>query len=185
VKPTTLTTARLVLDQPTLDDVDVITAYCQDPVFEEYMVTPWPYVRKNAEVFVGTLVPQWWAQDSEYTWALRLRGELLGIIGYRTGGHDIGFWLGAPHRGNGYMPEAVGAVLDWVFSFSDADVIWECKPGNFASVAVARKSGFSYAGAETSLFADRDGGHLLAWRGTLARSDARGEKPGWPTAGSV
>ena len=182
MKSVILTTTRLVLDQPTFDDVDVITEYCQDPLFERFMVTPWPYEREHAVGFVDSLVPLWWENDSEYSWSVRRDGELLGMVGYRTEAHDIGFWVGAPHRGNGYMPEAVGAVLDWVFSFNDDDVIWECKIGNHASMAVARKAGFTFAGSEPSIFTDRDGSHPIAWRATIARGDSRAEKDGWPTA---
>src|SRR5476649_2495055 len=136
MKPVALRTARLVLDQPTLADADLVTEYCRDPVFKDFMVTPWPYHRGDAEVFLGTLVPQWWESESEYTWALRLDGILIGVIGYRTGGKDIGFWLGAPHRGKGYMAEAVAVVLDWIFEHTDDDVLWECVIGNASSVAV-------------------------------------------------
>jgi RimJ/RimL family protein N-acetyltransferase len=181
VKPVELRTARLVLDEPTIADVDIVTEFCRDPVFEKYMVTPWPYQRSDAEEFLGELVHRWWEQDSEYTWALRADGELIGVIGYRTGGRDIGFWLGAPHRGQGYMPEAVAAVLDWLFERTDDEVLWECVIGNAASVAVARKSGFTFRGEGTAVFVDREGDHPLAWKGTIAKSDSRDPKPGWPT----
>jgi RimJ/RimL family protein N-acetyltransferase len=181
VKPVTLRTKRLVLDQPTMADVDLIVEYCRDPVFEKYMLTPWPYERHHAEEFVGTRVPEWWAEDSEFTWAIRHDGVLVGVVGIRAAARDIGFWLGAPHRGNGYMPEAVGAVLDWVFEQGDADVKWECVPGNLASASVARKSGFRYLGEATSLYAHRERGQVMAWHGAISRSDSRDEKPGWPT----
>jgi RimJ/RimL family protein N-acetyltransferase len=180
MKPVTLRTERLVLDQPTADDIGLVTEYCQDPLFERYVLTPWPYERKHAEEFVGTFVPDGWASDNEFTWAIRHDGELIGMIGMRAARRDIGFWMGRPHRGNGYMPEAVGAVLDWVFAQGDGDVTWECVPGNEASAAVARKSGFRYLGEATSLYAHRERGHLIAWHGEISASDARDEKPGWP-----
>jgi RimJ/RimL family protein N-acetyltransferase len=180
MKPVALRTARLVLDQPTLADADLVTEYCRDPVFKDFMVTPWPYHRGDAEVFLGTLVPQWWEAESEYTWALRLDGILIGVIGYRTGGKDIGFWLGAPHRGKGYMAEAVAVVLDWIFEHTDDDVLWECVIGNASSVAVARKTGFRFRGAGTAVFTNREGDHPPAWQATIAKTDSREPKPGWP-----
>jgi RimJ/RimL family protein N-acetyltransferase len=182
MEPVTLTTARLVLDQPTLADVDVVTQYCQDPLFERYMVTPWPYRRSDAETFIGTLVPGWWESGSEFTWALRLDGELIGCVGYRTVGKDIGYWLGEPHRGNGYVPEAVGAVLDWIFDGGGDTVLWECKPGNMSSLAVARKTGFTFTGEGPALFTDRDGGHPIAWRARIDAGDPRVPTGGWPAA---
>jgi RimJ/RimL family protein N-acetyltransferase len=183
MKPVTLRSARLVLDQPTLADVDLVTEYCQDPIFEKFMLTPWPYGRSDAEKFVGTVIPLMWEDDTEYSWALRLGSEFLGLIGYRTKAHDIGYWLGAPHRGHGYMPEAVAAVADWVFDRTTEAIFWECIPGNASSAAVARKCGFSYLGESVSLYPDRSGEEAVAWRGTLAPDDSREPKPGWPEFG--
>jgi RimJ/RimL family protein N-acetyltransferase len=180
MKPVTLTSARLLLDQPTLADVDLVAESCQDPIFERFMLTPWPYERSDAETFVGTVVPQGWADDVEYTWALRHSGLFLGLIGYRTRDSDIGYWLGVPHRGHGFMPEALAAVTDWVFERSDRSIRWECVPGNFASVSVARSGGFTWLGEGASLYPDRGGQPAVAWRGILSPSDSRDPKPGWP-----
>lgn len=182
MKPVPLHSARLVLDQPMLADVDRVAEYCQDPLFRQFMVTPWPYRRADAEEFIGVLVPQWWETESEFTWALRLNGVLIGVIGYRTGGRDIGFWLGAPYRGNGYMPEAVAVILDWIFEQRDDDVVWECVIGNASSMAVARKTGFRFCGEGTAIFATRDGEHPIALQATIAKTDSREPKSGWPTA---
>jgi RimJ/RimL family protein N-acetyltransferase len=103
------------------------------------------------------------------------------MVGFRTAARDIGYWVGLPHRGQGYMPEAVAAVLDWVFQLDDGDVLWECVPGNAASAAVARKAGFRYTGEGPSLYSNRDRGHFEAWQGVLSKSDSREPKPGWPT----
>ena len=179
--PVALRTDRLVLDQPALSDVDLITEYCNDAAFAGIsMTTPWPYERRNAVDFVSRLVPGWWAAGSELTWTLRLDGVLVGVIGYRTKGRDIGFWMGAPFRGRGLMPEAVGAVVDWVFAGDTDEVVWETTVGNVASAAVARKSGFRFTGTTPSAFTARDGSHPPAWQGVLSASDDREPKPGWP-----
>ena len=180
MKPVTLRTARLVLDKLTPDDIEIVTEYCQDPLFEKLLTTPFPYRREHAEDFIIERVPIWWATDAEYTWAIRHDGELVGVIGYRTRSKDVGYWLGGPHRGNGYMPEALGAVLDWVFSITDVDVQWECVPGNAASAAVARKTGFTYRGMAPSIVVDRDGGHAPTHHASIAKTDSREPKPGWP-----
>ena len=182
MKPVRLSTTRLVLDQPTLADVDLITEYCNDEAFAgESMSTPWPYERRHAVDFVTSRVPKWWETDGEYTWALRLNGTIVGVVGYRTRAHDIGFWMGAAYRGNGYMPEAVSAVLDWLFGNGVEEVVWETVIGNSASMSVARSSGFSYTGIDEGLFTARDGGHPLTWQAVLKSSDSRDPKPGWPT----
>lgn len=180
MKPVRLATARLVLDQPTMDDVDLVTRYCQDPIFERFMLTPWPYQREDAEKFVGTVVPMLWDDDVEFTWALRSEGLFLGLVGFRTRANDIGYWLGGPHRGLGFMPEAVSAVADFAFERSDRALFWECIPGNLASASVARKAGFTFLGEGASLYPDRAGAEAAAWRGRLSSGDARDPKPGWP-----
>jgi RimJ/RimL family protein N-acetyltransferase len=180
VKPVTLQTARLVLDQPTASDVDLTTEYCQDPLFKQFMVTPWPYTRDDALGFFVDYVPRAWKHDREFSWAIRREGQFLGMIGFRQAGNDIGYWIGSPHRGHGYMTEAVSAVLDWLFAQGFDDIQWECFVGNAASVGVARKSGFTFTGRGDSIIGARDGSHPLALHGVLTAKDSREPKPGWP-----
>jgi RimJ/RimL family protein N-acetyltransferase len=182
MRPVILQTVRLVLDQPTLADVDLVTEYCQDPIFEKFMLTPWPYQRSDAEKFIGTVIPMLWDDDLEYTWALRHDGEFLGLVGFRTRANDVGYWLGAPHRGHGFMPEALGAVADFAFERSPRALHWECIPGNLASAGVARTSGFTFLGEGASLYPDRRGAKAVAWRGSLSPTDSREPKPGWPVS---
>ncbi len=161
------------------------------------MVTPWPYERPHAETFLLDYVPGGWARDDEWTWAIRTEAgsPLLGVIGCRLPAPGpgpgpgsrpapagmIGYWLGAPHRGHGYMPEAVGAVVDAVLARRDLSAIgWECTVGNVASLAVARKAGFTFTGRAPGDILDRDGSTIDAWRGVLRRGDDRAPKDGWP-----
>jgi RimJ/RimL family protein N-acetyltransferase len=178
--PVTLTTERLHLDQPTDADVTLIAQYCSDPLFETTMNTPWPYERKHAVQFVESFVPIGWEDDREYTWAIRSGGDFVGMIGYREASGDVGYWLGEPHRGLGYMTEASTSVVDWLFSRGKASISWECVPGNLASANVARKLGFSYTGVGPSSLTAREGSPDTAWHATLAATDDRSPKPGWP-----
>ena len=157
MKPVTLRTRRLVLNQPTVSDRDLIIEYCQDPVFERYMTLPC---------------------------ALRERidGPLLGAVGWRATGNDIGYWLGAPHRGNGYMTEAVIAVVTYLFEIVGLTALqWECVVGNASSASVARAAGFRYTGESPTLLTFRDDSQPLAWHAVLTADD-RERKPGWPTS---
>jgi RimJ/RimL family protein N-acetyltransferase len=196
MKPVSLATPRLVLDLPTIDDVDLATQYCQDPVFERFLTTPWPYTRDDALGFFLDVVPGAWRRDTEYTWAIRVAhatgtgatdigqtgtGQFGGLIGYRPVSHSLGFWLGAPHRGHGYMTEATHAVLDWVFANGHDGVLWECVVGNQPSVSVARKVGFTYTGEAPAEVASRDGSHPASWHAIIRSTDSRTPKAGWPT----
>jgi RimJ/RimL family protein N-acetyltransferase len=184
MKPVVLETPRLWLDCPTPADRALVVEYCQDPLFENYLTLPWPYRGRHADYYLGVLVPNGWAVDSEYIWALRHAegGPLLGVIGLRTVSYDIGFWIGAPYRGNGYMTEAARAVTGWAFSTGVESLDWECVAGNTASASVARKVGFRYTGERPSTLKYRDGTHPTSWHGTLRADDNGSEQPGWPGA---
>ncbi|GAB3397579.1 GNAT family N-acetyltransferase [Schumannella luteola] len=187
MQPVVLTTERLVLEVPTLDDVDRIVEYCRDPLFERWLTTPWPYEWHHATGWVKGLVPGW-HEDRELTWALRTEsgGELLGVVGVTLGTPDrpagmIGFWLGGPHRGFGYMPEAARAAIDWVFAQGLLDeILWEAVVPNRASLIVARKLGFTYTGTRQADIVGRDGDRPSSWHAVLGRDDDRGVKAGWP-----
>lgn len=135
-----LETARLTLDQPTAADVDDIARFCAEPVFDRFMVTPWPYERQHAVGFIEEYVPNGWAQNTEWTWAIREHGaaDLLGVISVRLDGGMVGYWLGALYRGRGILPEALETVVDAVFARTELDrVRWECTRGNVASLGRA------------------------------------------------
>lgn len=180
MEPVALSTPRLRLDQPTPADVPRIAEYCRDPLFERYLTTPWPYEIVHAEGFVGEMVPAGWADDSEYTWAIRADGEFVGVIGLRERLGDVGYWMGAPHRGHGYMAEALSAVCDFAFTLGRDLVRWECTIGNAGSAATARAAGFNYTGVTPANVPHRDGTRPPAWHGILLRGDSRDRKPGWP-----
>jgi RimJ/RimL family protein N-acetyltransferase len=135
-------------------------------------------------------VSRWWEVHSEYTLGIRLdehhgdpsggSGALIGMIGWRARG-DIGFWMGAEHRGRGYMVEALATMVEWVFVEHDPErIAWETLPGNLASARVARAAGFRYTGIAPVLVPARDGSHPDSWHAELRRDDDRDPKPGWP-----
>lgn len=183
MEPFALRTARLVLDQPTDDDVDDITRYCCDPVFEHFLTIPWPYTREDAVSFVDQYVTTGWADDREWTWAIRENAgaPLIGVIGVRVESGMVGFWLGGEHRGSGILPEALSAVVDAVFARTSlAAVRWECVVGNAASMRVAQKSGFTFTGSGPGEVRSRTGEQSASWTGVLRRDDDRSPKDGWP-----
>jgi len=192
-----LRSERLVLSTPTLDDVDRVFEYCLDPLFVEYLTTPTPYRRQDAEHFLGDIVPSGWKLGREFIWALREPGAqhdddggpLLGVVGLHRrraadpGSLDVGYWLGAPHRGRGYMAEAVRTVTEWVLGNAIADAVhWECAIGNIASARTARASGFRFTGVGPSQIAARDGSHPDHWHGRRLASDVEGTPAylAWP-----
>jgi RimJ/RimL family protein N-acetyltransferase len=197
MKPVVLETARLRLDSPVAADEARIFEYCQDPLFERYLTVPWPYTPAHARYFIERFVPGCWANDREYTWAIRLRGEdggdgsvggnddLIGVIGLGTQPNSIGFWLGSPHRGHRYVPEAVAAVAEWAFSRGVESIVWECVVGNIASASVARQLGFRFTGERDSAAPYRDGSSIMSWHAELTPANLGVPQQGWPAATST
>lgn len=171
MQPAVITTERLVLSAPRAADIDAITAACQDPLFERYLTTPWPYERQHAEWFVESHVPEGWRSEAELTWTRRReeKGIAIGMLGTRTypdGVVDLGYWLVGDARGGGLMAEAVRAVVAWLHRERGVDeILWEAVPGNRASAAVARRSGFAFAGSHPSRVVPRDGHVESCWHG--------------------
>lgn len=188
MKPFALESPALRLDLPVPGDAERMLEYCQDPLFERFMVTPWPYRREHATGFLGAHVPDGWASDREYTWALReaAGAPLMGVLAVRRdddpGSANLGYWIGAQHRGHGHMTEAVRLVVDWALGPGELRTLaWECFVGNVASAIVARRNGFRFTGTGPARITARDGGHPPAWHAERTAFPGPAEAPlPWP-----
>jgi [ribosomal protein S5]-alanine N-acetyltransferase len=59
----------------------------------------------------------------------------------------LGYWMGAPHSGRGFMTEGVRAVIPFVFeNLTLHRLEAACLPSNKASMGVLEKNGFVYEG---------------------------------------
>lgn len=192
--PIDLRTARLVLSTPTGDDVDDITAACQDESVQRWTTVPSPYSREDAETFVRDFVTAGWETGKTRTWAIRLASELdadgrsatfvgmIGLEGIDDGAAEIGYWLAPDARGKGIMSEAVETVVDHAF---DADgvglrrVQWRAYSGNRPSARVARGAGFRFEGTRR-LGAVGRSGREDEWTAAILSTDDRSPADGWP-----
>lgn len=87
----------------------------------------------------------------------------------------LGYWTGAPHAREGYMREAIGAVVHHAFTRLDLSRIEAaCLPENQASRGLLEASGFKYEGVAQSYLqiAGRWRTHVLY---AALRSDRRGK----------
>ncbi|SOC02109.1 GNAT family N-acetyltransferase [Rhodobacter maris] len=87
----------------------------------------------------------------------RQSGAVLGAItldNIRRGpaqAGTLGYWVGARYARQGYMREAIAAVVDYAFGPMDLSRIdAACLPENAASRGVLEKSGFKYEGVAQS-----------------------------------
>lgn len=86
----------------------------------------------------------------------------------------LGYWIGAPYARNGYMREAIEAVVHHAFYKMDLSrVEAACLPENVASRGVLEKAGFKYEGVAQSYLQinNRWRNHVLY---AALRSDRRG-----------
>lgn len=188
MEPVILTTERLVLRAPAEADAEAVELACQDPEIPRWTTVPSPYTRKDAEDFIA-LVGRSWADGSETVWGIRHDDVLVGMIGL----HDItahpagadaelGFWIAAPARGNGYIVEAARAVVDWGFTeLGLARIRWQAVAGNVPSARAARALGFRYEGLQRQALTSprgRDDG----WLAGLLPTDDRAPVA-WPVLG--
>ena len=105
---------------------------------------------------------------------------LLGVIGLRSYG-ELGFWMGAPHRGKGYLGEALEVVLDHGFRAGHERLTWSCIEGNVASARAARRAGFHFTGTGPATVAHRDGSRPDSWHAELFAGEPREPQAGWPS----
>lgn len=174
-----LETERLVLAAPTDADIDAITAACQDPDIPRWTTVPSPYTRESAREFVE-ITAQRWDDGSHATWSMYHEGDVVGSIGlHHIVDHDsgaqaeLGYWVAASARGQGYVVEAAKAVIDWAFDTRGlVRLDWRATVGNVPSARAARALGFRYEGMQRQSLAGprgRDDG----WVAGLLVSDDR------------
>jgi ribosomal-protein-alanine N-acetyltransferase len=145
--PTELRTPRLFLRKPRRQDAPAMfAAYAQDPQVTKFLLwKPHPDVSESYRV-VDRFIWQW-KSKAEFSWFIFHNDtqQLIGSIGARpkTGGFELGYVLAQPHWGKGYMPEAIGAVVQW--AFTDPSVFRisaACDVENRASARALEKAGF-------------------------------------------
>jgi ribosomal-protein-alanine N-acetyltransferase len=117
-----ITTDRLQLRPFTLADAANVQQLAGDErVGRQIPHIPHPYPDGVADDWIGA--HEQLAEDGkEFIWAITASGsgDLMGAISLnRAGGPhcaEMGYWIGVPFWGQGYMTEAVRALVDWAFS---------------------------------------------------------------------
>ncbi|MEV5569278.1 GNAT family protein [Spirillospora sp. NPDC052269] len=92
------------------------------------------------------------AADGPRIWGIWVDGVLSGGTLFRVfetqrGVCEVGVWLDPDVRGRGLITKAVGAMIDWaIHERGMLRVEWGCEPSNEASIATAKRIGFTYEG---------------------------------------
>ena len=108
-------------------------------------IFPHPYSLENAKDFIEMATEE----QPAHIFAIEIDGQAVGAIGFHTQDDvyrysaEIGYWLGEPYWGKGYMSEIVSLFVQKVFERSN---VWRLYAGvyhtNAASRRVLEKAGF-------------------------------------------
>jgi RimJ/RimL family protein N-acetyltransferase len=148
-------TERLVLRPLRASDAQPLFALFADwDVVRWLSMPPWPYALADAESFIRE-------HSDRHVLAITRDDALIGGIDVRMNdagrsqrgrGPNLGYWLGRPYWGQGYMTEAARGFLARVFDARLGDEVYSgAFADNAASLRVQKKLGFVHDG-ETMLF---------------------------------
>ena len=150
MKGPVLDTERLVLRLLEPGDAAAIVRHAGDwRVAAPIATIPHPYPLDMAREFIRG-AQQRARQGSEFAFALtrRPQRELIGVISLRPQqgySGETGYWIGVPWWGQGYMTEALRAIIDHAFCDLDLQRVHAWHIGaNPASGRVMQKAGMQY-----------------------------------------
>lgn len=172
-----LSTQRLILRPVARSEIDLIAALAGDPrVAEMTLSIPHPLTAADVAGWIDSL-----ERKGERVFAICRRGDeesagpmLIGVIGLAVPSDgtaaEVGYWLGTPYWGRGYMTEALRRVLRYAFGdLKLTTVAAEVFVENARSVGVLVKSGFDIEGRSTRPAPARGGDReVLTFRATRA-----------------
>jgi RimJ/RimL family protein N-acetyltransferase len=93
----------------------------------------------------------------------RKPNQLIGMVGIRPSPEGepeplLGYWLGQPYWGRGYMSEAARALVDAFFAYADGrELVASARTANPASRRVLETCGFAHTGSGLKVFPARGG----------------------------
>jgi len=189
-RKTRIETERLTLRQPQLSDFRAWSSLREQSAG---FLTPWePRWARDHLSRKGFANRVYWAQRALAAGTAvplflirREDGVLLGAItldNIRRGpaqSGTLGYWIGAPHARQGYMREAIEALVHHAFERLDLSRIEAaCLPENAASRGLLEKCGFKYEGVAQS-YLQIDG----RWRTHVLYAALRPDRRGRTEAG--
>lgn len=165
--PATIRTERLTLRAPAMSDLPDLVALANNwKVIEPTAVMPYPYGEDDGRSFLATQGEP----DKPRAYAIA-NGEdrLMGVVSlkFETGKvPELGYWLGEPHWGRGYAPEAARGLVQAAAAAGIAEIRARVLESNPASIRVLEKAGFATIEHTTSIVERHRGKPLLvmAWR---------------------
>lgn len=151
VRAMIIETDRLILRPWEESDASSLYEYAKDPAVGP--IAGWPVhtsVENSLEIIRNVL-----SAEGTFAVCLKTDNKAIGSIGLIPPAQshtdvsdkeiEIGYWIGVPFWGNGYIPEAIRALQKYVFEELGYTAMW-CGyyDGNEKSKRVQEKLGFTY-----------------------------------------
>ena len=144
-------TERLILRRWKESDAESLYEYAGDP--DVGPIAGWPAhqsIEESRDVIRNVL-----SGKEAYAVCLKTDGKAIGTVELKLNGHtdmterddecELGYWLGKPFWGQGFMPEAVKEMLRHAFENIGMTKVWVgYYEGNTKSKRVQEKVGFRY-----------------------------------------
>jgi ribosomal-protein-alanine N-acetyltransferase len=146
---TVLDTPRMKLRAPRDQDAIAVAQLINNPAVSRNLTrVPHPYALDDARIWLAGLKR---SQGRAHVFALTLDEAPIGVIGLEEHSPEpsaeLGYWLGEPWWGNGYMSEAARAVLHYGFGTIELERVTSgYRHGNEASRRILSRLGFRHTG---------------------------------------
>ena len=162
------------LSPPATHDIPTLCEYLNDgEIHRNTLEVPSPYTEEDAEEWVDSIGQR--CYDGQPTvFHIRDANELcLGAIGATPLDEEsprifeLGYWVGAPHRGKGIAPLAISRFCEYLNATFGTDCVEaNVFNHNFASMRALEKAGFTLEGDSTHVYVKQ---HLTLYAKLYAR----------------
>ena len=142
-----LETSRLKLRYITQEDTRrIYECWASDPDVARYVTWYAHESIDQTKEYISFIMNEYKKHDC-YRWGIALKStnELIGmidVVGYHNGAPVVGYCSGKAYWGNGYMTEALSAVVKDLFENGFDTIVIEAVDENIASNKVILKNGF-------------------------------------------
>lgn len=140
-----LVTRRLTLRPPAMLDAEDIALWLSNwNVTRMLSPVPYPYARGDAEAWIAMIA----GKSDELHYTIH-RERLIGCVSIGLDGEvgRLGYWLGEPWHGRGFMTEAARALIAHAFATQGISQIDSCVfADNPKSLRTQEKLGFTITG---------------------------------------
>jgi RimJ/RimL family protein N-acetyltransferase len=165
------------------DDLPRMVEQCRDPLSVAWTTVPTPYGEADARTYGLEVLPQGWADGSEWAFAVEFEGRYAGTVSLRDEGPgraELAYGSHPDVRGRGVILRAGRLLVDWGFAeLGLQTVVWRAFTGNWPSRRLAWRLGFRVEGTLRGYLPQRDEPRRDAWVGTLLRDDPRAPASTW------